>query len=377
MLVTMPTKAPKLRPAAAVKPYAKKPRQNSAFKKHKISYSGKANNETPWGQHLKTIKQLPFEDILKTDQKRAKAFLTNTGVLSSEHKHLTFTCWACNQTIHRVKGEYRCQRKQCSSRSRITKPALVYSPAYMQASGGETPDFVGLVRVTYILGLKLENDTALHLIRRPNDTLDQARHKINRLFKAAKLALAFSEHELAKKTTFTQEIVEAATSRLSGKKVGSPKRTLSSGRTMCLVGRFARRWWVISLPPRLTRRGHGPKALREVKDAVIQVVDESTILVPDGAPAWAGSARAADIPRLAGGRRFSHQSINSRRRMSAGKYGSGSSERRRSRNARQCIPIGATSLLRVVTSSLSPSWAISKRPPEGLAMLAPTISGIR
>ena len=168
----MLTKASKLRPAASVKPYAKKPRQNSAFKKHKISYSGKVNEETPWGQHLKTIKQLPFEDVLKMDQKKAKAFLTNTGVLSSDNKHLTFTCWACNETIHRAKGEHRCQPKHCSSRSRITQPALAYSPVYMQASGGETPDYVGLVRVTYVLGLKLQNDAALHLVRRPNDTLD-------------------------------------------------------------------------------------------------------------------------------------------------------------------------------------------------------------
>ena len=131
-------------------------------------------------------------------------------------------------------------------------------------------------------------------------TLDQARRKISRFYKAAKLALAFSEHELSKKTTFTKDIVEPDASRLSGKKVGSPKRTLSSGRTICLVGRFARKWLVASLQPRLSRRGRGPEALHEVKDVVTNAVDKSTILAPDGAPGWAGSARAADIPHLAG-----------------------------------------------------------------------------
>ena len=134
----------------------------------------------------------------------------------------------------------------------------------------------------------------------PNDTLDQARHKISCSYKAARLALAFSEHELSKKTTFTKDIVEPDTSRLSGKKVGSPKGTLSSGRTICLVGRFARKWLVASLQPRLSRRGRGPEALREVKDVVTNAVDKSTILAPDGVPGWAGSARAADIPHLAG-----------------------------------------------------------------------------
>ena len=253
----MPTKASKLRSAASVKPYAKKPRQNSAFKKHRITYSGK-NQEKPWGEHVKTIKQLPFEDVLNMDQKKAKTFLTNTGVIASDKDMLTFTCWSCNQTIHRVNGEYRCQHRQCASSSLITQPTLAYSPFFLQAIGRETPDFVGFVRVTYVLGLKLQNDAALHLVRRPNHTLEQARHMVDRIYEAAKLALAFSEYELTSKTKNTKDIVKPDTSRLFGRKFSCPRHTVSSGRTMCLVGRFARRWFVASLAAAalLRRCGH-------------------------------------------------------------------------------------------------------------------------
>ena len=72
------------------------------------------------------------------------------------------------------------------------------------------------------------------------------------------------------------------------------------GRTLVVVGRFARKWAVRGLADRQTKRACGPETREEVSGTVKQALGRRTILCGDGARAWEGAARSAGKAHLPG-----------------------------------------------------------------------------
>ena len=81
---------------------------------------------------------------------------------------------------------------------------------------------------------------------------------------------------------------------------GTPKAQ-NIGRSLVMVGRFARQWLVKGLPDRGGSSSRlGPETCAEVTPTIVKKMGSTTIVCPDGATAFASAARTAKKPVLKG-----------------------------------------------------------------------------
>ena len=244
---------------------------------------------------------------MKMNQGAAKKVLLQAGVLPvpSNVKTLSFACWCCQtKNAMTYKTGFRCQEKGCSARCRVTNAEVAFTPLFHTAAGGCDPDYRELLRVSYLIGSKVSNDQAVHFLRTSEQSLDAATHRVKLLYPRLRLCLAWTEKVVADKTQYERELVEIDSSRMCGKKRKGPSAASSSstslGRTLVVVGRFARKWAVRGLADRQTKRACGPETREEVSGTVKQALGRRTILCGDGARAWEGAARSAGKAHLPG-----------------------------------------------------------------------------
>ena len=138
--------------------------------------------------------------------------------------------------------------------------------------------------------------------------MDAATHRVKLLYPRLRLCLAWTEKVVADKTQYERELVEIDSSRMCGKKRKGPSAASSSstrlGRTLVVVGRFARKWAVRGLADRQTKRPCGPETREEVSRTVKHALGRRTILCGDGARAWEGAARSAHLRGVAHNKRI-------------------------------------------------------------------------
>ena len=103
---------------------------------------------------------------------------------------------------------FRCSRRQCDKKPKLTNPAVAFSPLAGFVSAGWEVDYVMCLRSAYALGAKITNDSAIHMLRRKEDTLSQAEHKVDYFYKRLKIPLAYTEVKYAKDFEFKADVVE-------------------------------------------------------------------------------------------------------------------------------------------------------------------------
>eukprot|EP00435_Cladocopium_sp_Y103_P003318 s2944_g1.t1 len=295
----------KLAPAQ-VKKFGLKKAQNRRFKtRHAIAYAGKKESRTQYGQAFKDVDQPSFEYICSLSQAASRKFLEDHGVILKRKADAVFHCWGCGTTLNQ-KNKWRCSKRGCSLRAKHTQPLLSYTPLFHQAAGGADPDYRAALRAAYCLGCKLSNDSAAHFVRAGDQTWTAARHKVNDFYHRYKLTLAWQNCLDNNEISFTKDFVEVDSGRFGVKKrkAGDPRGTPKAqniGRSLVMVGRFARQWLVKGLPDRGGSSSRlGPETSAEVTPTIAKKMGSATILCPDGAKAFAAAARTAKKPVLKG-----------------------------------------------------------------------------
>ena len=294
----------KLLPAGSV---AKARAKNRSFKvRHNLKYSAKGREATTgFGPRLREVEQPPYEAILKLSQAAAKKCLIEAGVLVTSAKKASFACWSCGAKAALTNdSSFRCQQAGCSQRCRLTAPLLAYTPLFHSKKGGAEPDYKELVRLSFLMGSKVSNDQAVHLYRSAEQTVEAAAHRVKLVYPKLRLCLAWTEKVHADGMRYERDLVEIDSARMCGQKSGrlgsAARNTTNKGRTLVLLGRFARRWMIRGLADRVTQRGCGPESKEEVSGTVKKALGKRTILCGDGARAWGGAAAAAGKAHLSG-----------------------------------------------------------------------------
>eukprot|EP00435_Cladocopium_sp_Y103_P065288 s77_g27.t1 len=254
---------------------AKAAAKNRAFKvRHDLQYSGKKQGDAQkgFGPRLRQVEQPSYETIVRLTQAGAKKLLIDAGVLLSNLKKASFMCWSCKtkDALTHQSG-FRCQQTGCTARCRVTAP-------------------------------EVSNDQAVHFCRSSEQTLEAAAHRVKLMYPRLRLCLAWTEKVVADGTKYERELVEIDSARMCAKgrrgASAASSSTTNLGRSLVVVGRFARRWAMRGLADRKTARGCGPESREEVSKTVKQSLGRRTILCGDGARAWSGAAASARLEKL-------------------------------------------------------------------------------
>ena len=290
----------KLKPAQPTKKFALKKAENRRFRtRHGLAYSGKNTPRQRLGTYLRDIQQPAYAEIVSKSQSAAKKFLQQHGAILAKETGSVFHCWECSSAVT-AKTAWRCQNKACAVRARFTNPTLSYSPLFHSAAAGHEVDFATFLRACYLIGCKISNDSAAHLARQPEQTLRSCQHKINDLYPRLKLILSWQNAIDNETIHFDNEFVEVDSGRFGVKKGKGFAKNL--GRTMVLIGRFARKNWMArGLPNRSGSSGRtGPETKAEVTPTIQQKLGRATVLCGDGAKAWQHAAASSSRPMLQG-----------------------------------------------------------------------------
>lgn len=181
--------------------YGYKVKQNSSFKKqHGLKYSRSSVEEKTTGTErmsrgLRDVSMPPFSDILKLNEKSCKKFLQQYDVVLSDKATPTFTCWHCGEVMRFTpdKDLFRCVKKSCQ-KSRVQNSSVCYTPLHQFYKGGADADWQMVLRCAYGLGCKVSNDSAAHLLRRPDESWQSCHWRVGRLYSCMKVALAWQEN---------------------------------------------------------------------------------------------------------------------------------------------------------------------------------------
>ena len=159
------------------------------------------------------------------------------------------------------------------------------------------------VRAAYLLGCKVQNDSAAHLCRLKQMSIRQSEKNIGMCYDKFKIALAYTETVRAEQEVFREDVVEPDTARTAGKRDDGNGRRGHHGRTLVLKGRFAKHWVVKALLPTQSRkgsRGMAPETKAEVAPFIQAKMGKGTVLAPDGGQAFAAVAAKSSKPILEG-----------------------------------------------------------------------------
>ena len=191
--------------------YGNRGATNSAFKrKHGLKYSS-SSSKGSYHVGLRGLDQVTYEEIQKLGRQAARKYLEKTGVILKQNDpKMSFACWGCHQPMS-ASGDgsmFRCSRRQCDKKPKLTNPAVAFTPLAGFVSAGWEVDCVMCLRSAYALGAKITNDSAIHMLRRKEDTLSQAEHKVDYFYKRLKIPLAYTEVKYAKDFEFKADVVE-------------------------------------------------------------------------------------------------------------------------------------------------------------------------
>ena len=125
--------------------YGNKAATDSAFKrKHGLKYSSSSSK----GSHhvgLRGLDHVTYEEIQKLGQQAARKYLEKTGVILKQNDpKMSFVCWGCHQPMS-ASGDgsmFRCSRRQCDKKPKLTNPAVAFSPLAGFVSAGWEVDYV-------------------------------------------------------------------------------------------------------------------------------------------------------------------------------------------------------------------------------------------
>ena len=148
---------------------------------------------------------------------------------------------------------FRCSRRHCDKKPKLTNPAVAFSPLAGFVSAGWEVDYVMCLRSAYALGAKITNDCAIHMLRRKEDTLSQAEHKVDYFYKRLKIPLAYTEVKYAKNFEFKADVVEPDSGRMGVRKDKAAAQKIHLGRTLVLKGRFTKNGWPGPCPTQFRR----------------------------------------------------------------------------------------------------------------------------
>ena len=296
----------KLTPAESKK-FGLKTRENRSFKAHHgVAYCGRSRSRTQWGKHLKDLEQPCFAEICGKSQIACRKMLEQHGVILASTKGQQFHCWACHTELTEKNG-WRCNKWGCKKRGQITNVHLAYSPLFNQHAGGaDVVDYRLALRAAFCLGNKVPNDSAAHFCRTPDETWKACKHKLDALYTKYKVCLAWSNYVESDKQVFQKDLVEVDSGRLGVRKrkhddTNTDQKVTNCGRSLVLVGCFAKKWLLKGLPNRGASSGRcGPETVEEVQGTIVAKLKKQTVLCGDGAKAWAAAARAAKRPMLKG-----------------------------------------------------------------------------
>lgn len=303
-------KAAKLSKAGGA--YAKKASVNKAFRtKHKISYSGPQNKTKKKANlQLREVDIPAFEIIVGLKQQSARNLLIKHGVLPDiktwKRNPKPMYCWLCSQPMEWKDGvSLRCTAGRACSRPLLKTPDYVFTPFFRQQQSGkkDTIDFVSFVRSAWALGCKIQNDAALHLVKKPDARIETARDRVFHEYRLHKIALAFSELDHAEKIQYPIDILEVDTARHGSRKDAATGDRIHTGRQLVFKTRKTKEWSTHSLGTSKSSgsRGSKPETKAEVTPLVTRKMPRGGLLAADGARAWKGAARSADkAPLLPG-----------------------------------------------------------------------------
>lgn len=278
---------------------------NSAFSKvHGLAYSSPSDPRAVTNVSLKRLQQPSYEEMIKKSDAEAKKFFEKARVIGPLPKGTIIKCWLCSSAMVVSGKEARCCNKDSLCiRPRIYDINLAFSPFYMQRSAGHKISYAEFLRTAYSWGCKLPNDSAVHMVRHPSTSVRNAESHVSRHYDNIKLAMAYSEMELAQKQTFSSDIVEPDSGRTGSKKLSSDL-TSHTGRTLVLKGRMSKQWVAVPLRSRTTKRGArgggGPETEEEVKKPLRRALGVATVAAPDGGKGLGKGIRAAQKPILTG-----------------------------------------------------------------------------
>ena len=283
--------------------YGNKAATNSAFKrKHGLKYSSSSSK----GSHhvgLRGLDQVTFEEIQKLGQQAARKYLEKTGViLKQTDPKMSFCVLGLPMSASGDGSMFRCSRRQCDKKPKLTNPAVAFSPLAGFVSAGWEVDYVICLRSAYALGAKITNDSAIHMLRRKEDTLSQAEHKVDYFYKRLKIPLAYTEVKYAKNFEFKADVVEPDSGRMGVRKDKAAAQKIHLGRTLVLKGRFTKKWVARALPDSVSKigRGMGAETRQDVDNPIKTHMGSATVGAPDGGRAFHGALKASGIPTLTG-----------------------------------------------------------------------------
>ena len=261
-------RVPKKRRLKPVQDIAKARVLNRQFKdKAQVSYSGNTK-ATPDSLPVAAVVQVCFQEVAALTRKGARKWLLKAGVLRPSGHKTCFHCWHCSTA--RDAGDsktrsLRCPNSRCKVRARLDDTEYAFTAFSGCAAAGCDLDFVRFMRTAYCLGLKMSNDQTMHVCRLPDENPKSALSYVGTHFRRHKLALAFSEASLSKKSVFRSEVVEADSGSLSSKRTSEGRQ--HGARLLAVKGRLSKRWTVTALEPSLTKgkRGSAPESAAEVR----------------------------------------------------------------------------------------------------------------
>lgn len=181
--------------------YGYKKEVNSRFReKYNLTYSADAQDNVEdvgsvaQSLPLKTLDQPPFETILKLTQKQAKKYLETHDSLLSDKAAPRFVCWFCGSNMVCAEDGMtaRCNTRPCQ-KARVTCTSTAYTPLFAWTRGGSDPDYQLLLRSMYVLGCKLPNDAATHMIRREDDSYRMCYDTLTRVWMELRICLAWKD----------------------------------------------------------------------------------------------------------------------------------------------------------------------------------------
>ena len=293
--------------------FGKKVKVNQAFKtKHGLSYAGKEPDDAVASVGLKRLDQASYDSVCKLGQAASKKMLVDAGVVLQTgatkpgDASTNFICWCCGQPITKKEqtGTLRCDNTGCKDQPRISMPEIAFTPLAGQASAGYDADYQMCLRTAYALGCKIPNDAAAHIVRREDESIMAAEHKVTAFFAKHKMALAYSEVARANTFVFDNDVVEPDSCRTGSKKNGSKTGTKGNhGRTLVVKGRFKKNWVAKPMPSKDSKKGPGgggPESLPEVEETIAKLFGIGTVAAPDGSQAFHSAAQKAGKPSLKG-----------------------------------------------------------------------------
>lgn len=194
---------PVLKKPAGAKPYAYKKAVNCKFRDvlglgYSASTAGAAGSaDPPQSLPLKRFKQVSYEEIFRLTQKQAKQYLEKHDVLLHAKQDRSFVCWQCGAPmVYSASSDtIRCNTRPCQ-KTRLVQPDLAFTPLHRFVKGSKGVDFQFMLRAMYMLGIKVSNDSAAHILKRPEETYETCYNRLGNVWSDLRVCLAWTVSRL-------------------------------------------------------------------------------------------------------------------------------------------------------------------------------------